>query len=342
MGIASEGGTVMTRTRRVGTFLLLGALSLVGPLLQPGSSRSLASPAAATMSHTIAISFPNSNQPIVQSVFYFAKQEAAKRGYTLLFDDPGNDLNKEVGTIDTWITSKQVGAIEAVVPEPQVFENIAKKARAAGIVWVTYAAQLHNEDATLTWDHYKGGYLLGTTAGDWINRTQHGHAQVAVLTFEQAAWSRLRRQGIVAGLHAKAPGAQVVAMEDALQPSDAVAKVGTILQAHPDLKAVLSITDSGGEGAYQAFVNAGHAANDPNVFIGGLDSTQHALQLILQKGMYRASAALKLATIGKDMVDVPAGILQGGPRKDTFVPYVLLTSDQPSKVRTFLQEWSKG
>src|SRR5262249_49357412 len=159
-------------------------------------------------------------------------QEAKKRGYTFLISDPGNDLNKQVGVIDTWIQQK-VNAIVSVVPEPQVFEKEAKKARAAGIVWVTYADRLKNQDGTLTWPHYKGGYLLGQAAARYINSKLGGKAKVALLTFEKGAWARNRRMGIEAGLKKVAPGAQIVAKQDALLAPDALNIVSTVLQAHP-------------------------------------------------------------------------------------------------------------
>ena len=104
-----------------------------------------------------------------------AKQEAKRRGYKFLINDPGNDLNKQVGVIETWIQQK-VDAIESVASEPQVFEKIAAKARKEGITWVTYAASLKNEDATVTWPHYKGGLLLGQEAGRWIKANRPGWA----------------------------------------------------------------------------------------------------------------------------------------------------------------------
>ena len=83
----------------------------------------------------------------------------------------------------------------------------------------------------------------------------------------RAQWARDRRKGIERGLADHAPGAEIVAQQDALQPSVGASVTGSILQAHPDLHMVLAIVPGGGEGAYQAFLNAGHEMNDPDVFI---------------------------------------------------------------------------
>jgi ribose transport system substrate-binding protein len=293
---------------------------------------------------TIAIMFPNASQPIVVRVLDVAKQEAKRRGYTFLINDPGNDLNKQVGVVETWIQQK-VDAIESVAPEPQVFEKIAAKARKAGITWVTYAASLKNEDATVTWPHYKGGLLLGQEAGRWMkaNRARLGDKpKIALLTFEQGEWSRQRRKGIEAGLKQTAPGMyQVVAKQDSLEAPESASIISTTLQAHPDLNAVLCVIDTPCEGAYQALINAGKKKNDSSLFVGGLDGTPRAFDLIGQKTFYRASAALRLHDIGIAVIKAPADILETGKKKDVIVPYSLLTSRTPAKLKLYRDDWRK-
>jgi ribose transport system substrate-binding protein len=291
---------------------------------------------------TIAIMFPNANQPIVVRVLDVAKERAAQRGYKFIISDPGNDLNKQVGVVQTWIQQK-IDAIESVAAEPQVFEKIAAQARKAGIVWVTYAARLKNEDATVTWPHYKGGFLLGQEAGRWINRNASklgGKAKIALLTFEKGEWSRSRRQGIEAGLKSTAAGKyQIVSKQDSLTAPDSQQIVSTVLQAHSDLNAVLCVIDTPCEGAFQALRNDGHAANDPKLFVGGLDGTPRAFELILQKSFYRASAALSLSRIGRAVIDAPADILESGKKKDAIVPYDLLTLRNAKLVRSYQADW---
>jgi len=322
----------------------LGAAA--GVLVAAGlAAAGVSAQSSAPVKGTIAIMFPNASQPIVQRVLDVSKQEAKRRGYKFLISDPGNDLNKQVGVVETWIEQK-VNAIESVAPEPQVFEKIAAKARKAGIVWVTYAAQLKNEDATVTWPHYKGGLLLGQEAGRWIkaNRSQlgGGKAKILLLTFEKGEWSRNRRAGIEAGLKQTAPGMyEIVAKQDSLTAPESTSIVSTTLQAHSDLNAVLCVIDTPCEGAYQALLNGGHKANDPKLFVGGLDGTPRAFELIGKNTFYRASAALRLFDIGKAVIDAPADILETGKKKDAIIPYTLLTSKTKAQLRLFQNDWKK-
>ena len=291
---------------------------------------------------TIAMMFPNANQPIVVRVLDVAKKRAAQRGYKFLVSDPGNDLNKQTGVINTWI-QQDVDAIESVAPEPQVFERLASQARKEGIVWVTYAASLKNEDATVTWPHHRGGFLLGQEAGRWISRNAArlgGKAKVAVLTFEVGQWARDRRKGLEAGLKSTAAGKyQIVSKQDSLTAPETQQIVSTVLQAHSDLNVVLCIIDTPCEGAFQALRNDGHAANDPELFVGGLDGTPRAFELILSKSFYRASASLSLSRIGRAVVDAPANILETGRKRDVIVPYELLTPRKAKLVRSYAADW---
>jgi ribose transport system substrate-binding protein len=332
------GGSTTTTTAGPGT--TAGPATTAAPTTTATSSTTSSSGTTNAAKKIIAVSFPHADQPMVQAMFDGAKAEATKRGYTLTIDDPGDDLNKQMGTINTWIDAKSVGAIvSGILNSPDVFNQAAAKSVAAGIPWISYAATISNESAFVSWDHQKGGYMIGEEAANWINSALGGKAKVAIIGFEQGEWARLRRQGMEEALKKVAPGAVIVSQQDALDAATAASKVETILQANPDLNVVLCIMDTTGEGAYQAFLNTGHKADDPKVFIGGMDGSQRAEQLILEGGIYRGSAALKLNDIGKAVIDTPADILEGGAPKDTLVPYALLTLRDKALVQEYLAEW---
>jgi ribose transport system substrate-binding protein len=295
---------------------------------------------SATEKGTIALMFPNASQPIIVQELGFSYPEAKRRGYKFIVADPGNDLSKQVGTIETWIQEK-VDAIVSVAPEPETFEKVAAKARKAGIVWVTYAARLKNEDGVLTWPHFQQGYLIGQEAAKYVNAKLGGKAKVALLTFTPGQWARNRQAGMEAGLKKFAPGAQIVSKQDTLDAPKGLSIISTVLQAHPDLNVVLSVTDTGTEGAYQAFVNAGHAKNDPKVFLAGIDGTPRAFDLIKAGTMYRASAALKLSRIGKAVIDLPADILETKKSQDKIIQPDLLTLRTPKLVDSYIADWTK-
>ena len=290
----------------------------------------------------IGISFPHAGQPIVDRLITFAKVKGADMGFEIVVDDPGDDLTRQIGTIETWIDGKAVDVVVAVVPNsPEVFNAMAKRSREAGIPWITYAASISNESAFLTWRHEKGGYMLGEEAAKWINARPGGKAKVAILGFEQGQWARNRRKGIETALADHAPGAEVVAQQDALQPSVGASVTGSILQAHPDLHAVLAIVPGGGEGAYQAFLNAGHPMDDPDVFIGDVDGSARSLTLISQGTMYRAASALNLQAIGEAIPALAEDLIPDDEAEDIVIPYEMIRSGESEKAQPYIDQWSQ-
>lgn len=300
--------------------------------------------AAAQEGGTIAISFPNATkQASVSRELVFAKAKAKELGYELIVDDPLDDLNKQVSTIKTWI-EQDVDAIVGVALDPKVLSSVAKDAQAKGIKWITYGVPLDEQDAVIDFQLKLGGETLGKLAGEWIAENKDalgGKAKVALLTFEEGAWARDRKAGMLEGLEAAAPGAfEVVAEQDALSETEGLDVISTILQAHPDVNVVLGVAESGSVGAYRAFVNGGHEPGDPKVFIGGIDGTAESLEL-LAKGdtMYRGSASISLKAVGEAFVTVPDKLLNG-ESGNYLVEYVPLTAGDPA-AGDLLEEWGK-
>lgn len=283
---------------------------------------------------TIAIVIPNASNPIVQTVLDASKAEAEARGYELLISDPGNDLNEQVSVVQSYI-QQGVGAIVVVVSEPDVFKPLVEEANAAGVGWVTYAGTLPGEDAYVTWPHKEGGALLGEAAAKWINE-QGIDAKVGILTFETGEWARDRRMGIEEALKQGAPDAEIVFSQDALSAPEGIEVVSTGLQAHPDMNVILAIADTASEGAYQALLDAGKSPDDPGIFVGGMDGSKQAMQLMLDKTFYRASAALDLPAIGRAIVDTPAEIIENGGAENAIIPYLLVDQSDPAVIEEFL------
>lgn len=319
---SAAGGAATTEAAGTGTSEATGSSEAAGGSLD---------------TKTIAISFPNgSKQDAVLKEFDVAKETAAAEGYKLIIDDPGNDQQKQVNTIDTWI-QQGVGTIIAQPVSPETIESTAEKARAAGIKWITYANEIKNQDATLGFDHIAGGNAIGAAACDWAKTSNGGAAKVAILTFEKGAWAQKRREGIEQGLASCGATMDVVARQDALSQTEGLTAMSTILQANPDVNVVLAVEETATEGAFQAFVNGGKAEDDPTVFLAGIDGTLRALELIKQGSMYRASAALSLTEVGKGMVLLPKQ-LHEGKSGDYLVPLELVTPETPDLLAKYVED----
>jgi ribose transport system substrate-binding protein len=326
----AESAPTRRRRRRsllallVAAALALAALSACGSTDSGNGAGGKSDPAK-----TIGISFPNaSTAPVIQNLFRLAKAKAKEMGYTLIIDDPGADENQQVNTIRTWIQSKKVAAIVCSTIDDEVVNSVAKEARDAGIKWVTFASQIPNQDATLGLPHKVAGEELGKGVAQWINENLGGKAKVGMLTNSPAGWARERADGILAELEKGAPGAEVVASQDALTASDGLAKTAAMLQANPDLDVVLAADDTPALGAYQAFQNAGHAKDDPKVLIGGVNGSEDQLKLVKEGTMIRMEAAFNQKILGEGFVTLPDRLLNG-QTGDLLTSVTLVGPDSP-------------
>jgi ribose transport system substrate-binding protein len=258
-----------------------------------------------------------------------AEKRGAELGYRLVLDDPGSDLNKQVNTINGWIEEK-VPVIIAVTLEPKVFESIAAKARKAGSKWITYAGKLENQDATVGFDHYGGGFKLGEYAGKWMKENSGQKHQVVILGYEKGVWGQNRAKGIRDGLLSIVPNANIVAEQDALSPTEGMNVTRTILEAHPDANVILCIEDPAAEGAYKAWIATGRDKSSANAFVGGMDGSIEALKLLREGGtVYRASMAIPLTKVGDAMVETSDRLLRGESTGDSILPMELVTEKSP-------------
>ncbi len=287
-------------------------------------------PQADAQERIIAISFPNSSTiGAVITSLEEAKVRGKELGFTVVVDDPGTDLNKQVNTLKTWIQQK-VAVIVCVVLQPEVFVSIAKQARDAGIYWITYGEKIENQNCTVGYAQYADGHRLGEYAGQWVTDNLGGHAKVAILGYEKGSWGQLRGKGIKEGLLSKAPNVDIVAEQDAITPTEGLNVTRTILQANPDVNVILGVEDPATEGAYKAWIASGKDPKDPNAFIGGMDGTPPALKLLREGGtVYRASMAIPLKAVGDAIAETADRLVKGEDTGDTIVPLALVTDKSP-------------
>jgi ribose transport system substrate-binding protein len=326
----------------IAVFAIAIALALGACGSKNNTSSSNASPGTGSnVPKTIGISFPGATQEgAVQDEMKYCQQEATRLGYKVVINDPGQDQQAQLNTIQTW-GAAHFPVILAQVLDPGPFGNVIAPLQKSGTKWITYGVSLPGENGYIDMNQNQGGTEIGKLAGAWIKKNVTGTAQVALLTYEPAAWARAREVGIMQGLNESGAKYQVVAKQDALSQSDGLAAMTPMIQAHPHINVVLACEETATEGAYQAFVNAGYPKNDPKVFLGGIDGTLEALTLLHQGNtMYRGSAAINLKDLGVAMADTAVKLAQGANNLTYKVQYTPLTPGDPATT-SFLAAWGK-
>mgnify|MGYP003376588164 FL=1 len=108
----------------------------------------------------------------------------------------------------------------------------------------------------------------------------------------------------------------------------------TALQQFPDIKVVAGVNDSGVLGAYEVVVAAGKATDD--FYMGGMDATDQALELIKQGTAYKATIDINPKGTGKIIVDTVLKVLEEGPLSEEVV--IDLNAVTRENVDEFLSE----
>ena len=148
----------------------------------------------------IGFSQPDTTASVWQVLMAGAKKEAAKRGYTLLESHANSQLDAQLSEIETWIGEGVSGII--VLPlDNNAIEPLVLKAHKAGIKMLDYSdTALPHVDGWVIFDNLQGARLVGTYAGQWVNKTLGGTAEVGLLTHEVQLTGRQRIHGAVTAL----------------------------------------------------------------------------------------------------------------------------------------------
>jgi ribose transport system substrate-binding protein len=285
----------------------------------------------------IGFDYPLTSLAVYGDLKRFAEQRAKARGYTLKYTADAENLQTQTQNVQTWVTQK-IPAIVSYPLEPASMEPLAKQARGNCTAFVSYASPLKNEDASILFSGLQSGTALGTSALAWAKKHK-GPIKALILNDRDLAVGAQRDDGLKKVFPGGDGNIQVVSNQKAATRSDGEQVARTVLQAHPDLNMVLAYDDDVALGAYQAFLNAGKSAKDPNIFIGGQDGSKEGLQTVAKGGIYRVSVAVRIRDIGFAVTDVPADILEGKPNQGVNVPPVALTADDP-KLKDYLSDYS--
>ncbi|HEU5037289.1 MAG TPA: sugar ABC transporter substrate-binding protein [Nocardioides sp.] len=281
--------------------------------------------------------YPLTSLSVYGDLQRFAEEAAAERGYTVKYTADNDDLQLQNQNVQALVTQK-VPAIVSYPLEPTSMESLARQARSNCTVFVSYAAPLENQDASILFSGTESGKALGEAALDWAKK-QSGTVKVLILQDRDLAVGAQRDDGLNSVFPGDADNIEVVATQKAADRAAGEQVTRDILQAHPDLDMVLAYNDDSGLGAQQAFINAGKDPKDPTIFVGGQDGSKEGLTAVSKGGIYRVSVAVRIKDIGEAVANVPIDILEGKENKGLNVPPVALTADSP-ELSEYLSDYS--
>jgi ABC-type sugar transport system substrate-binding protein len=217
-----------------------------------------------------------------------AQAFADKYGHDLTVIDGASSAERQASGLENLI-GINADAIDIRCVDSTAIKESVKLVHDAGIDISTYPPIPYRTCANL-YDDYNMGIAMGTEAAKWAEAHWGGEAvDVAVMTQPTVEAVMQRRNGFVDTLLELYPNANIVQESDGSNPDDAMTATESILQAHPNVKMILCVNDSGALGAYEAVMSAGKGTDD--FFIAGVDGEISALQKVAEGGIYRCSVA---------------------------------------------------
>ena len=281
-----------------------------------GGDAAQATEEAADKTETTATVTDNSEVKIgvsmatTQSTFY-AKVAQLIEDECMLSDED-YDLNKQISSIENFISAKCTAIILVVFDEEGIKDTV-QKAVDEGIYVLTYDGYVEGAQGSLNVDNYEYGYLTGTMAADWINSNpelkDQEEIQVGIFDYPEIPVIIDRADGIEDALKEKAPNAKVVARQSAAIADEGVTLGENFMQAYPDMQIICGINDNGVVGAYEVWSAEGRVGDNIGFF--GADADEKALELISQGTSYRGTVALTAETSVPAAVDVCVAASKG-------------------------------
>ena len=248
--------------------------------------------------------------------------EGAARGYTIHLAGPNTEENVQA-ELDQIVAAQDDSAALVIAPsDPNSLVTTIGDAYAVGIPIVLVDSELADDsvyDAFVGTDNYKAGNALGTYVGEH----QPG-AKAAVITGARGSQTHEdRTDGILKGLEDNGCTVLEVYTADS-DRNKAIAAARSLLEAYPDLTALIATSDDMALGAQQVVQSLGRS---DTVSVYSFDATVEGIQAIAQ-GDLAAAAAQYPIQMGRDSIALADQILHGKPvEKRSETPYEIITAD---------------
>lgn len=244
------------------------------------------------------------NNPYFQVVEKAIRKKVEANGDKLITTNPAMDQEKQINQIEDLISQ----GIDAIFLNPVDWEGIQPalvELKNAHIPIINFDAEVKDQSFVTSYvgsDNKNAGKVDGE---DLVKRFPDG-GKIAVLDSPTMNSVNDRIDGFMEAI--KGHNFDIVAQQDAQGDlQTAMNKMADILQAHPDIIAVMGGNDPTALGALAAI----KAANKTNIAIYGVDGSPDAKAEIAKGGPLVGTGAQSPITIGEKSVEVAYQVLKG-------------------------------
>ncbi len=262
------------------------------------------------------------NNPFFGALNDGIKSVVEANGDTLITLDPALDQAKQISQVEDMVAQK----VDAIFLNPVDWQGVRpalEAAKAAGIPIINVDAPVYDldlVDCVVASDNYKAGVVV---AEDLLKKLPNG-AKIVMLEHPTAKSALDRTQSLVDTLAGKDLYQIIDRQSSEGQLDQAMTKMESILQAHPDVDVVMGVNDPSAMGALAAIQAA--SVSHP-ILIYGVDGAPEAKKMI-KEGKLEGSAAQSPKTIGTTAAELAYKLLAGEAiEKEVLVPVTLITKD---------------
>ena len=226
----------------------------------------------------IAVVISTLNNPWFVVLGETAKARAIELGYDATIFDSQNDTAREAANFENIIASGYKAILFNPTDANGSVANVLK-AKAAGIPVFCIDSEINSTNAAtcqMLSDSYAGCVKLGQYFVKTVGK-EGEYAELLGIVGDNNTWNRSK------GFHSvvdRYPGLKMVAQQSGeFDRAKGLEVMQSILQAHPDIKAVFCGNDAMAMGAYQALVSAG---KDKQVKVFGFDGADDVVKMIAE------------------------------------------------------------
>jgi erythritol transport system substrate-binding protein len=288
--------------------------------------------ASAQAKDLIAIITPSFDNPFFKAEADGAKARAEELGYDTVVLSHDDDTNKQSQLVDS-VLARGAKAIILDNAGADASVTAVQNAKKAGVPSFLIDREINATGvaaAQIVSNNYQGAQLGGQ---QFVKLMGEKGSYVELTGKDSDTNAHIRSKGYHDVLDDYPDMKMLVSQSANWSQPEAFTKMEAMLQAHPDLKGVISGNDTMAMGAAAAL----KAANRTDVIVVGFDGSNDVRDSILQGGIKATvlQPAYKQAQMAVDEADKFLKTKSTGQPEKQLMDCVLITKDNASKLETF-------
>src|SRR5262245_52439065 len=275
---------------------------------------------------TLGFSHPFPGTGIYRGLRKGLRQEGERLGVETLESTAEGLADKQLAEINTWIDTIGIEAVSILNINGEGLGPTVAHAHEQGVKVIGYAVNIEGEDGYNVFDNYQGAELVAAEAIKWINENiPEGEVEMGLLTLDTIEVGRVRVHEAERLIIEAIPRVKTVWSAEGTNIA-APAQEATLsqLQANPNTRVIIAISDDGQYGAWQAMKQLGL---EKQIWSAGYDGLVEVMEAIVAGELIGVTASIPLVDIGAANVWVGANLVDGDEPGFFDAPYLLVTKD---------------